>query len=192
MRIDKSLRQDKYCDRRAKRAKAQRLNQLVGRIYGCLIALLVFVVLYFMTEFNFINYYIEMKEYEEQGTLVKAEMIEAGDYERTTRGKYSRFKPPGKKDLTLSYVLDGQNYIQTYENVFLDGEEANTEKYTHIEVYVLPDGADVQSRWVVEKCMERAKWEFGMYPLTLLVIFGAGVGAFWILADRKPNKSLER
>ena len=83
--------------------------------------------------------------------------------------------PTAKTDMTLCYELNGEQYLVTYENVYVHSSEANMDYYSHIEVYVLPDASDVQTAWVIRQCEMDARWNFVYFPIGFLVLWIVGI-----------------
>ncbi len=178
-RIHLSERKEKETKRLQRKREAENAEK-IGRYTIYLVVLIVAAFGWFISEINFINYYSYMSEFRENAGLVTAKLVNAENYEKVTRGKNSRYKPAGTKDLTLQFELNGQEIVQTYENVYVLSSEANMDKYTHIKVYVLEDASDVQTSWVIEDCMEEAKFRFTVGPM---IVFGICL-ALMISAER--------
>lgn len=162
-----------------------------ARFMTYIVILLWVEVIQLLFSINYIQDYIELKDYKENGVLVTAKLIDTANYERNRHSKGSSFWPGGNKDLTIEFELNGVTYRETYKNVDIYSTEANMDYYTHIKVYVLEDASDIQTERVVEECLERATYEFYITPGILFVLWVAGV-LFWetkVLGsnDRKTN-----
>ncbi len=186
-RIHVSKRKEKEAKRLRRKREAERAEKL-GRYTGYLIALIVIFFVWFVEEINFINYYSGMSKFRENAQLVTARLVSAENYDKTIRGKYSRFEPPATKDMTLQFEWNGAEIIRTYENVYVWSSEANTDKYTHIQVYVSEDASDVQTKWVMDECMNDAKFYLAVEPL-----IGLGIWIAWVVfAENKIFKETRK